>query len=98
MWGRDFLSCVSEVQNNTFFIQNNYALNTVSLKKGMHSEQWPWPVEITYRQETIHASLFSEGDQRILLDSVMDRVEDPRTPTTPRVSHVPMQYLILLFQ
>ena len=42
----------------------------MTLKKGSHSEQWPWPVEIQHKQETIHASLSSEADQRLLVEAV----------------------------
>ena len=42
----------------------------MSLKKGQHSEQWPWPVVVQHRQEVIHASLASEADQRLLADAV----------------------------
>lgn len=40
------------------------------MKKGPHSDQWPWPVEIQHKQEVIHASLSSEADQRLLVDVV----------------------------
>ncbi len=42
----------------------------MSLKKGQHSDQWPWPVEIQNKQEIIHASLASEADQCLLADAV----------------------------
>lgn len=42
----------------------------MALKKGPHSDQWPWPVEIQHKQETIHASLSSEADQRLLVEAV----------------------------
>lgn len=51
-------------------IQANYPLVAVSVKKGQHSEHWPYPVEVMYKQETIHASLCSEKDQKTLIECV----------------------------
>jgi len=48
----------------------NYPLVAVSVKKGQHSEHWPYPVEVMYKQETIHASLCSEKDQKTLIECV----------------------------
>lgn len=64
----------------------------MTLKKGQHSDQWPWPVEVQYRQETIHASLASEADQRLLADAVAGGggAPPPRTafpPGTKALSH-----------
>ena len=50
--------------------QHNCALGAMSLKRGQHSDQWPWPVEIQHKQEVIHASLASETDQRLLAEAV----------------------------
>ena len=52
------------------YLQSNFPLSTVSIKKGQHSEHWPWPVEILHRQETIHASLSSEKDLINLIECV----------------------------
>ena len=60
-------------------------LSAVSMKKGQHSEEWPWPVEVQHKAEVLHASLSSEADQRLLLD-IVGRLDILRTPTTPRVS------------
>jgi len=51
-------------------IQANYPLVAVSIKKGQHSEHWPYPVEVMYKQDTIHASLCSEKDQKTLIECV----------------------------
>ena len=50
--------------------QIHYPLSAVSIKKGQHSEQWPYPVEVLHKQETIHASLCSEKDRKTLIDCV----------------------------
>ena len=50
--------------------QVHFPLSAVSIKKGQHSEQWPYPVEVLHKQETIHASLFSEKDRKTLIDCV----------------------------
>lgn len=51
----------------------------MSVKKGQHSDQWPWPVEIQHKQEIIHASLSSESDQRLLADATVDRTDGSRS-------------------
>ena len=56
--------------DSLLLIQANYPLVAVSIKKGLHSDRWPYPVEVLYRQETIHASLCSEKDQRTLIECV----------------------------
>lgn len=54
--------------------QSNVALNTVSIKKGTHSDSWPWPVELSYGKITIHTSLLSEHDQQLLMGLVGGQV------------------------
>ncbi len=51
-------------------LQNSFPLASVSLKKGQHTEHWPWSVEILHRQETIHASLACERDMNSLVECV----------------------------
>ena len=40
------------------------------MKKGGHTEQWPWAVEILHHQETIHVSLSSFKDQTTLMECI----------------------------
>ncbi|XP_064394125.1 rho guanine nucleotide exchange factor 7-like isoform X2 [Halichondria panicea] len=51
-------------------LKNSFPLASVSLKKGQHTEHWPWSVEILHRQETIHASLACERDMNCLVECV----------------------------
>lgn len=68
-------------------LQSMYPLSTVSIKRGQHSEQWPWPVEVLHKQETVHASLSSDRDRQMLISCVGRQEGMPTTPTTPsRVS------------
>ena len=68
-------------------LQSMYPLSTMSIKRGLHSEQWPWPVEVLHKQETIHASLSSDRDRQLLISCVGRQEGMPTTPTTPsRVS------------
>ena len=60
-----------------------FPVSSVSIKRGQHSDQWPWPVEVLYKQETIHASLFSDKDRQLLIASVGRQEGMPTTPTTP---------------
>ena len=53
-----------------FGVQGSYPLATVSIKKGSYSDNWPWPVEILHKQETIHASLSSDKDRNSLIECV----------------------------
>ena len=54
-------------------LKSNLKLSTIAIKRGAHSESWPHPVEITKGMDTIHVSLFSEKDQSILLDNVLQQ-------------------------
>ena len=66
-----------------------FAVSSVSIKRGQHLDQWPWPVEVLYKQETVHASLSSDKDRQLLIASVGRQEGMPTTPTTPsRVSRV----------
>lgn len=74
------------------FVQSTLSLSSVSIKRGQHSEQWPWPVEVLHKQETIHASLSSDKDRQLLIASVGRQEGMPTTPTTPsRVSELMQQ-------
>ena len=60
-----------------------FPVSSVSIKRGQHSDQWPWPVEVLYKQETVHASLSSDKDRQLLIASVGRQEGMPTTPTTP---------------
>ena len=64
-------------------LQSMFSISSVSIKRGQHSDQWPWPVEVLYKQETIHASLSSNKDRQLLITSVGRQEGMPTTPTTP---------------
>ena len=51
-------------------LQAKFPLVSTSVKKGSHTEQWPWAVEILHHQETIHASLTSFKDQNTLIECI----------------------------
>ena len=60
-----------------------FSVSSVSIKRGQHSDQWPWPVEVLYKQETVYASLSSDRDRQLLIASVGRQEGMPTTPTTP---------------
>lgn len=64
-----------------------FPLVSTSIKKGGHTEQWPWAVEILYHQETIHVSLGSFKDQTTLVECI-GRQEGVPARSTQRSSSI----------
>ena len=50
--------------------QGNLNLSTISVKKGTHSDSWPYPLEIKLGKDTIHLSLHTEKDQTTLVECI----------------------------
>ena len=50
--------------------QFDLPLSEVVIKRGTHSESWPYPVEICHGKDTIHVSMFVDRDQNLLVDTV----------------------------
>ena len=58
------------MERHTHTLQARFPLPATSIKKGSHTEQWPWAVEVYHHQETIHISLTSLRDQDTLVECV----------------------------
>ena len=72
---------------------------SVSVKKGGHTEHWPWAVEILYQQEAIHASMATLKDQTTLIESISRQEGVPtRVYThTPQCSHLNFSLVMYIY-
>jgi hypothetical protein len=66
----DFVILAVGMSLSGYEMKARFPLSAVSVKKGSHTEQWPWGVEVLYHQETIHISLTSLRDLNTLIDCI----------------------------